>query len=99
MMMTHIRTIDKTIVVDLIYNFLQVQRLDFLLTQYIEFSFFLLNNLFDLILAISNNNYTIINSSQQNYDNPHSIVERNRDESIDSFKSDETSLKSKIYFE
>ncbi|UJR33670.1 hypothetical protein I4U23_021102 [Adineta vaga] len=43
--------------------------------------------------ATTNNHYTTVNSYQQNYDNSHSIVEQDRDESIDSFKTDDRSLK------
>jgi hypothetical protein len=46
-----------------------------------------------LFLAIPNNHYTTVNSYQQNYDNTHSIAEQDRDESIDSFKTDERSSK------
>lgn len=47
-----------------------------------------------LFLVIPNNHYTTTNSHQQNYDNnTHSTIEQDRDESIDSFKTDERSSK------
>ncbi|CAM4773861.1 unnamed protein product [Rotaria magnacalcarata] len=44
-------------------------------------------------IAPPNDHYTTINSYPQNYDNTHSMIEKDRDESIDSFKTDEQSLK------
>ncbi|CAF0886474.1 unnamed protein product [Adineta steineri] len=43
--------------------------------------------------APSSNHYTTVNPSQQNYDNTSLIVEKDRDESIESFKTDDRSLK------
>ncbi|CAF3285469.1 unnamed protein product [Rotaria socialis] len=44
-------------------------------------------------IAPPNDHYTTANSYPQNYDNTHSMIEKDRDESIDSFKTDEPSLK------
>ncbi|CAF0749281.1 unnamed protein product [Adineta ricciae] len=43
--------------------------------------------------ATINNHYTTVDSYQQNYDNQPAMAEHDRDESIDSFKTDERSLK------
>jgi hypothetical protein len=45
-------------------------------------------------LAIPNNHHTTVNS----YHNTHSIIEQDRDESIDSFKTDERSSKGRNRF-
>lgn len=50
-------------------------------------------HVFSLFLAIPNNHYTTVNVHPQNYDNTHSTIEQDRDESIDSFKTDERSSK------
>lgn len=47
---------------------------------------------------MTNNHYTTTNSYSGSYDNTHSINDKDRDESIDSFKTDERSLKGKEIF-
>lgn len=47
---------------------------------------------------MTNNHYTTTNSYSGSYDNTHSINDKDRDESIDSFKTDERSLKGKEFF-
>jgi len=47
-----------------------------------------------LSIAIPTNNYTTVSSYQQNYDDTNLMNGRERDESIDSFKTDERSSKS-----
>jgi len=51
-----------------------------------------------IYLAIPNHHYTTVNSYQQNYDNTNSMNEQDRDESIESFKTDERSSKGKNSF-
>jgi len=90
-MMIQVQMIDKVIVADLIDDRLRaLVRISF----YEEKIFLFIKN---FNLAIPNNHYTTVNSYQQNYDNTHSIAEQDRDESIDSFKTDERSLKGKIF--
>lgn len=47
---------------------------------------------FTRVLAMPNH-YTTVNQFQQPFENPHLISEQDRDESIDSFKTDERSSK------
>ena len=84
-MMIQVPMIDRVIVVDLIDDILPV-------LVRIHPRFFSLNAS-SVFLAIPNNHYTTVNSHQQNYDNTHSTIEQDRDESIDSFKTDERSSK------
>jgi len=82
--MIQVQMIDRVIVADLIDDLLQVLVRIFFYEEKTKFFF---------VLAIPNNHYTTVNSYQQNYDNTNSIAEQERDESIDSFKTDERSSK------
>lgn len=90
-MMIQVPMIDKVIVVDLIDDILPVLVSRIRLKR-------LFRNVYFLILAMANNHYTTVNSHQANFENTHSTIEQDRDESIDSFKTDERSSKSRERF-
>jgi hypothetical protein len=90
-MMIPVPTTDIVLVVDSIVNLRQVQQVNYWTSKRMPSP-----SLLFIHVATTNNHYTTVNSYQQSHDHTHLLAERDRDESIDSFKTDDRSLKGTV---